>query len=188
MGRDWIILRTSSRNTLRLAAQLIKDGFDAWTPARTFRKRVPRKNEVYEITAPLLPSFAFARANHIHTLLALAEEPVKPHPDFSVFHYLNEIPMIADGELHPLRMIEDRDQRRLEAERLSCRRRQVMFKPGSNIRIAVGAFAGMLGTVEKDDGKFALVNFGLGKPVKISTFILTGENILCSPQPTAEAA
>lgn len=187
-GRDWVILRTSSRNTLKLAEQLVKEGFVAWTPARTFRKRVPRKSEIYEVTAPLMPTFAFAHADQVHSLLTLAEEPMKPCPDFSVFRYMNGIPLVADHELSPLRSIEERDRRRLEAERLACRRRQVMFQPGQRIRIETGPFSGMSGVVERDDGKFALVSFGKLKPVKFSTFILTGENILCPPQPTAKAA
>lgn len=188
MTDKWVILRTSSRNTMRLVSDLLRDGFEIWTPQRTFCKRAPRNLGVYQVNAPMLPSFAFAKASHVHSLMALSNDLVKPCPDFSVFHYMNEIPLIGDHELESLRMLEERERRRAETDQLASRKRQVIFRPGEKIRIEFGAFAGMSGVIEKDDGRFALVSFDGLKPVKFSTFILSGKNILCSSTPTDKAA
>jgi hypothetical protein len=178
---NWIILRTGSRNTLKLVKDLVKDGYVAWTPARTFRKRAPRNLGTYEITAPMLPSFAFARADHIHALLELSDSPRKPCPDFSVFHYLNGIPIVGDAELNSLRRLEENDRKRLEAQRRIDRKREVLFNPGDLIKVTVGAFSGMSGTVTNDDGRFALICFG-DMNVKISTSLLSAENLICEPR------
>lgn len=180
----WLILRTRSRDTLALVKDLLAAGFDAWAPKRTFAKQ--GKGEMLTLTAPLLPSFAFARASHIHALLVLADEPVKPCPDFSVFHYNDRIPVVRDDELHRMRQIEANDLKRLEAAR-KPRRREIKFFPGDTIRLAIGAWAGKVGTVERDDGK--TINLSVeGWPVKISAFHLTDEMAFIAQQPAAKAA
>ena len=71
-GTDWFILRTAGRSTLSLAKTLAEDGFEVWTPARMQVIRVPRMNVRREVRLPLLPSFVFVRAPHLHDLLELA--------------------------------------------------------------------------------------------------------------------
>lgn len=175
MTDHWLILRTASRSTLALAESLAKSGYDVWTPVRTFNKRAPRRREISQVVVPMLPSFAFAKASHIHALLEMAEAFTKPCPDFSVFHYLNDIPLVRDEELESLRNLEARDRRQAEIERFKTGR-QIRFKGGETIRIDEGAFAGMDGVVQYDDGKYAMVSFGRTK-VKIATFLLANDNV-----------
>lgn len=175
MTDHWLILRTSGRNTLKLAEQLVREGFHAWAPKRTFFQK--GKGEMLTVTAPLLPSFAFARAEHIHSLLAMADDPVKPCVDFSVFRddmHPDRIPLIRDGELHHLRLVEAGDLRRLEVG--MAKRRKPILNPGDSIRLTSGAFAGMVGTVERDSGKYIEVDLGL-RSVKICAFHLGEENV-----------
>lgn len=184
LNDHWLILRTSSRNTLRLCEQLIREGFDAWAPKRTFAKK--GKSGMLTVTAPLLPSFAFARAEHVHSLLALENDPVKPCADFSVFRddmFPDGVPLILDSELHPLRAREEWEKRMMRRRKPKVR----VFRPGETVRIEEGAFAGMSGSVKRDDGKFATVLFG-NREVKISTFILVGEQIVCEPNTVLSAA
>jgi hypothetical protein len=176
MDDHWLILRTSSRATIALADCLLRDGYEAWTPVHTFMKRAPRRRELNEVVVPMLPSFAFARAQHIHSLLALAESFSKPCPDFSVFHYMNNVPLVSDGELSSLRNLEESCRQRAAVEKRKSNRREILFRAGDAIRINGGAFAGMDGVVENDDGKFAMVSFG-GTKVKIATFLLANDNI-----------
>lgn len=164
---DWVILRTKGRDTLELAEKLARAKFMVWTPTHVERKHSPHNRLGVEIAAPLLPTFAFARARHLHSLLAMSGAPRKACPDFSVFHYMDQIPLIADNELDALRQVEERE--RLNSLRRKPRARK--FDSGDEIRIDQGAFAGMSGIVEQDDGKFAMVLFGR-TAVKIATFML----------------
>ena len=70
----WIILRTSGGQTLPLMRSLRESGFDAWTPAKTFRKKYRAKTisgtREVEVEAPILTTFVFARE---HDLEALAD-------------------------------------------------------------------------------------------------------------------
>lgn len=184
----WLILRTASRNTLKLAEQLMREGFDAWTPQRTFRKRAPRCRQVYEVTAPILPTFAFVRADHVNSVLALAKDPRKPCADFSVFHLHDEPGIVEDAELNGLRKVEERERARLEAQRRAGRRRQVVFNEGEEIKVTVGPFAGMSGTVTNDDGKFVTLLFSASREVKFPSFVLTGNEVICPSEQAAKAA
>jgi transcription antitermination factor NusG len=179
MGRedDWFILRTAGRSTLPLAASLAEDGFECWTPVRTQRIRIPRMNIKREVKLPLLPSFIFARATHLHELLELAQMAEKPrrdphggrssrpaHRDFSVFHYLDRIPMIADRSLDPVRTKEREIVPKKDAPR---------FDRGAKVRVGSGAFEGLKGKVERCADGHALVIFGSnGRRVKIATWLL----------------
>lgn len=175
LNDHWLILRTSSRNTLRLCEQLIREGFDAWAPKRTFAKK--GKSGMLTVTAPLLPSFAFARAEHVHSLLALENDPVKPCADFSVFRddmFPDGVPLILDSELHHLRRAEANDLRRLEEGK--AKRRKPQFHPGQSIRLTAGAYAGMTGKIIRDDGKYVSIDLGL-RSVKILSFHMGEENV-----------
>lgn len=168
----WIILRTSGRSTLRLAEHLAAGGIAVWAPSRVTQKRAPRRKAAKEQRLPILPSFVFARAEHVHALLILAESPSKSCPDFSVFKHNGAIPVIADGELTQLRFIEKAEDSRWQRQLM--KRRAPAFDTGDVIRIHRGSFAGMSGVVEADDGRFAEVSFGPFK-VKISTFLLRAD-------------
>jgi transcription antitermination factor NusG len=168
---SWFILRCAGRSTLLLAKTLAEDGFDSWTPAVTQRIRVPRKNVNREITLPLLPSFIFVRAPHLHDLLHLAGMEEKPrrgsgpgHRDFSVFHFLDGIPMISDASLDPLRRKEREIVPKKDAPR---------FGKGKRVRVNSGAFEGLFGKVERCKAGYALVIFDdWRRPVNIPTFLL----------------
>jgi transcription antitermination factor NusG len=179
---DWFILRTAGRSTLVLAKSLAEDGFEAWTPVATQIVRVPRMNARREIRLPLLPSFVFVRANHLQDLLQLARMHERPrrgstgrspaHRSFSVFHYLDSIPLIHDKHLEPLRLKER------EAVPKSIR---PGFNRGANVRVTNGAFQGLKGKVERSKSGYAIVIFSDWKrPVKIPTFLLAEDEALSS--------
>jgi hypothetical protein len=157
-GQDaWIILRTAGRSTLPLAATLAVDGFDVWTPAVTLGP--PRKR----VEAPIVPTYVFAKARHLWTLVSLSEDPTHRHEGFSVFRHYDRYPLIEDRELEPLRY-EERKGAPPE-----CRR---VFLPGEEVRVACGPGTGKKGIVEYARGKFAMVDFGGSMRVKINAFIL----------------
>jgi hypothetical protein len=189
---DWFILRTAGRSTLVLANSLAEDGFDVWTPSRTQIIRVPRMNVRREIRLPLLPSFIFARSPHLHELLRLAQMEEKPrrdpnggrlsraaHRDFSVFHYLDRIPMVADAALDPIREKERQAIPRKDAPR---------FDRGAKVRVKSGAFEGLKGRVERCKSGYALVIFtDFRNPVNIPTWLLK-EDQLFTEERAAKAA
>jgi len=167
----WVILRTAARQTLAVAEHLAVGGFNVWAPSRIHTKRAPRRRTTKEITAPIMPSFVFARSSHIHALLILSEAPSRSCPDFSVFRHNGAIPIISCAELEPLRFIERMEAARLRKQRAMGAKPQISFASGEVIRINGGSFAGLSGVVQSDDGRFAEVSFGTFK-VKISTFLL----------------
>jgi hypothetical protein len=182
---DWFILRTAGRSTLQLAASLAEDGFEVWTPVRTQTIRVPRMNVRREIRLPILPSFVFVRAPHLVDLLELANMAEKPrrdpnggrlsrpaHRDFSVFHFLDKIPMVADRNLEPLRMKE------IE---VIPKKGKPRFDRGAKVRVNSGAFEGLKGKVERCKSGYALVIFtDYRRPVNIPTFLLREDEALNS--------
>ena len=180
---SWFILRTAGRSTLVLAKTLAEDGFDVWTPSRTHRIRIPRANVNRDVKLPMLPSFLFVRSAHLPELLAMARMTEKPrrdpnggreskpaHKDFTVFHYLDRIPMVADRSLEPLR------QKEME---LVPRRAAPQFNHGAKVRVNSGAFEGLKGRVERCKSGYALVIFDDWKrPAKIPTFLLREDEAL----------
>lgn len=189
---SWFILRTAGRSTLVLARTLAEDGFDVWTPSRTHRIRIPRANVKRDVKLPLLPSFIFVRSRHLEELLHLASLTDKPrrdpnggrnsrsaHRDFTVFHYLDRIPMIADRSLEPLRQKE---------RELIPRKEAPQFKQGAKVRVGSGAFEGLKGRVERCKSGYALVIFDDWRhPSKIPTWLLSEDEAL-SCVPAARAA
>lgn len=181
----WIILRTSGRHTLRLAATLSEDGYEAWTPVETRTIRIPRANVRRTVMLPIMPSYVFAQAHNLIDLIQLAAMKPKPrrasqqpaHADFSVMHYNDRIPIIADHHLQSLRTIEAKRRPRQKAERT--------FDPGVSVRVKMegGSFAGMNGRVERSDHGSTLVCFDHRLTVKISTSLLCETDINHVPQP-----
>lgn len=179
---DWCILRMAGRSTLRLADGLASAGFEVWTPVETIRRRVPRKNDVQAIPAPIMPTFIFARAAQLPGLFACAADPMSPLPSFSVFRYRDRIPLVCDGELQALRRREDR----LRREVLKAGK-AMPYRRGDTVKAPDGAFAGMSGVVEMSDGKHTLVMFNGRFGVKIDTFLLR-ENEIGTNRPIMGAA
>lgn len=163
MAKDWCILRTAGRHTIPLMETLRADGFTAWTPIEVQRVRKPRSPAKLTRTVAMTPSFVFARTDRLAALLALSNAHRKRQPDFSVFHFQNAIPMIADIELEALRSME------LKA---APKEKRPQYEKGATVRVPEGPFAGMSGIVETDDGKFALVGFGGRMKVRVASFLL----------------
>lgn len=164
---DWIVLRTCGRHTLPLAESLGKAGFEVWTPAVVERKRSPHGDKRKEVRSALLPTFVFARSSQLVALSDLAKAERKAGPDFSLFHYLDRIPLIADSELEPLRMAEARK---------APRQRSRQFTQGEIVRVKEGAFTGMSGVVQDSRGGYALVTFDR-VVVKVAAFLLKPEQL-----------
>ena len=168
----WIILRTSGRHTMRLAASLTAGGYEAWTPIETRMVKVPRANLKREVQLPIMPSYVFARADRLIDLLHL-----KPpaHVDFSVMRHADHmIPVIADGALQGLR--------RIEAKRTPAKKSDRTYVPGVDVRVKVegGSFAGMKGRVEKSDHGHSLICFDDRLTVKIATCLLVEDAVWAS--------
>jgi len=187
---DWCILRTGGGSTLQLAKSLAEAGYEAWTPVESALKKPklvefdpwPRKlPPPKQVTQPMIPTFVFARGEHVIDLLKLSRSPalnyrvwdaeqrkmvVRGHPGFSVFCSFDGTPQL----------IRDRD---LDALRLSERRRKPRGKVrpvsiGDRVRLTGGSFEGLRGVVEAVRGKFAEVAFpGFRMPATIGCWLLT---------------
>lgn len=161
------ILRMASGRTLSVAQSLSAAGFDVWAPSEVLQRRFPRSRKAVEQRAPILPTFAFARAEHITELLALSKSPVSEHPPFSLFRYLDCYPLIHDRSLGRLREIEERKNRR------RALKQQCTYSVGDRVKANSGGFEGLRGTVDLTQGQFATVSFdGWNLPVKIASFLL----------------
>ena len=172
MDDRWCILRTSGARTLPLARSLESAGLDVWTPVETQVRRKPRSTARTEHDLPIMPTFVFARARHLPELAQCLALPVNPHPGFSVFHYLDRIPLLANTELSALRAAEDRAKVRAADRRAKGRASGKVIPTGTEVSVSDGSWTGMSGVVEDGDGKFALVAFGGRLRVKIATFLL----------------
>lgn len=162
MTDRWLILRMKSRDTLPVVHSLATAGFDVWSPVDVTTRRVPRANVKRRITMPLLPSYAFARADRMGELMALANDPARQHGDFRVLHDHIRVPLVDDASLEPLRLAE-RKRKPLERGWL----------PGDGVRLTEGGFAGLSGVVETARGQFAMVAIpGFRMPLKIATWHL----------------
>lgn len=172
MGREWIVLRTAGRATIRVTQELRRQDVEAWTPVRKIRMRRARWNASREIAVPLLASFVFAKARHRDLL---AERALRPGAEFSLFRdCCGEIAYVGDAALGPLRREEAAPATSAELKRL--------FRPGESVRAASGIFGGMTGTVERNDGAATWVRFGPRMRVQISTSILEQDRCISRRQ------
>ena len=153
---NWCILRTAGRHTLTLADNLAHDGFEVWTPSEL--QRYPGSSKARR-PVPIMPTFVFANASHLWTLVEKADEPFA---DFSVFRYLDRFPVIADEDLMGLREAEKRAIPKAD---------RPAYSVGSDVLAVDGPYSGLPGKVIRCKGGDALVLFGWQR-VKISTFIL----------------
>jgi transcription antitermination factor NusG len=187
----WCILRCSGAKTLELAASLNDAGFEAWAPVETVVRKTPDRKKLFAfksetIVQPIMPGYVFARLVHLAELLELARSPslqyriwdsnerrmvTKGHPAFRFMHNLDGgISCTPDGTLNSLRSIE---------RKRKPRGKVVSVPVGTSVRLDDGTRAGLVGTVERVEGKFALVAFpGLPMPVKIAMWMLHEEEQL----------
>ncbi len=176
-ARRWCILRTAGSRTLPLTESLTAAGFDVWTPSQLRRRRVPRKKAFVFTSYPVLPTFVFARADHVLDLYRLQSLPVSPHPNFSLFRNGLGVPLISDTDVNGLRRVAADMQAVLDGE-VSKEQREAMrqhrrdFDVGSLVHTDAGGFAGMTGVVQHGDGKWAWVLFGGQMKVKVDAFLL----------------
>lgn len=180
LANRWIILRTSGPRTLSVRDSLGDAGFEVWTPVglpdrvRHRSKRLAEKKTPPK-PVPVMPTYVFAQAVHLHDLLAEASRPVSQHPPFSVFRWDGRIPLIDDRSLEYLRRGEQRYMRRMREEQ-----KVKPFAVGSEVTLTEGVGAGLSGIVEQSKGKFTLVCFpGYNTPLKIATMLLVGAERAC---------
>lgn len=174
---DWCILRTSGQKTLALARSLDAAGFSVWTPIDIKNRRRPRCGKMVEYELPVMPTFVFARAQHIWDLFRCLGQPVNPHPSFSIFHHRNRVPLISEAEMASLRNADEK-AKRIERERqseLKSKRRD--FVQGQYVNVPDGPFQGLTGIVEECDGKFAMVAFKGSRPIKIASWLLEADGV-----------
>lgn len=165
---DWAILRTAGASTIRLAQTLTAAGIEAWTPTEARMKRLPRSKAQREITAPILPTFVFARADRIVELRALAKATKKAQPDFSVFVYRGGERAVSDEDLEPLRQAE-----RDAAHQARKRKQADPIPVGTEVRVETGVGAGLEGVVGRSSKKETIVLFPTSAiPLTIATSIL----------------
>lgn len=160
----WIILCCSRAKTLDLAASLTEAGLEAWAPVTREDARTGDQRTREEVAAPLMPSFVFARAPHLHTLLALSHSPSlqyrvwdpdqrkmvsKGHPSFRLFRGGNHR-FVPDYELDALRRLEKKPR---------PKRVERTFSIGDRVRTDEGGFAGLVGRVTAIKGKQVAVAF-----------------------------
>lgn len=172
---DWCIVRTSSAGTLAVASALADAGIEAWTPIGIAVKRVGKMRERVEQTAPLMPTFAFARYDRIADVLAMAHSPTPSYqvwdkdqrrmvmrgcPFFRVFRHGLTYPAVSDRELDQLRVAEQHG-RPIEHVR--------MFAPGEAVRCGdMPSFEGLVGIIEEVQGSYAHVRFtGFGGHARV---------------------
>lgn len=190
---NWIILRCSGRDTLKLSDSLAEDGLETWAPVVIEKRTVPRMNAKREVRLPMMAGFVFAKAEHLYDLLEMERMPVKKrrgkglskpaHAGFTVFHFNDGIPLVADRELNALRRIA---RRRTVAPKSAPLKRyqQVKALEGS------GAYQGMSGRVEQSNERETVVCFGGGLlgTVKLATCLLKLEMIGSRDEPARKAA
>jgi transcription antitermination factor NusG len=160
----WCVLRMSGQRTQAVTDSLTAAGFEVWTPLCEESRRRPRSKVRVRRIVPVMPTYVFARATHLHDLLAEASNPTTDHPPFSVFRWDGRIPLIADRHLNALRVAEQKRKTGKAAP---------SFAAGEIVRVIDGPAAGLSGIVERSKGKFALVAFPDSQvPMDISTFLL----------------
>lgn len=174
---SWCILRMASADTLRVTQSLKAAGFDVWTPTEWRVGRMPRTRARFDKPCAIMPSYSFARVEHIDELLRIAMLPGRRHPNFTVFHYRGGVPVIAESQLSALR-VEEHDRREafersrwkgIKLERLA---------PGSEVQMPAGPFEGLSGIVEDTHGQYTLVNvdvFGKTTLIKVASLLLADE-------------
>lgn len=174
----WLILRTATGKTLKLAETLREDGYDAWSPVETRTIRIPRMNARRTVFLPIMPTYVFARAHHYDELVEMERMPVKPrrmanmpsHASFSILQIHERTAFVPDDQLDQLRRIEFK--RTLRKKALEA------LKRGQPVTAEGGVFGGKSGAVVRSDKMHTLVLFvGDNFPVKIRTSLFSRNDI-----------
>jgi transcription antitermination factor NusG len=172
---SWFILRMASADTLKVADQLAKRGFDVWTPIERKRGRKPRTRAQFDKSFALMPSYVFANMHHLAELQRMADLPSSDTPRFTLFRYAGGVPLIADDQLAALRGEETRLQRVYEKQ-VAKGAKGPKFNAGQIVRLQEGGFAGLSGEVVEQQGQFTLVSIdGFHAPIKIASLLLLDE-------------
>ena len=175
---SWFICRMANVDTVKTYRALQANGFEVWTPIERKVRRTPRKRVPYDSEAALLPSYVFAKVDHLDAILSLAIRPNRDIPQFSVFHHRNGVPLIADSELHCLRTEETRLSSVFERMKLKGRKGPRLER-GQSVKLPEGALMGMAGIVESQQGQYTLVSVdGFHEPIKVSSILLLDSNAL----------
>lgn len=178
---SWCILRMTATETLPVFESLRRAGFTVWTPVEEKVRRFPRSKARHEKKFAMMPTYVFARAEHVTQLAELAMTPTKKHPDFRMFRHMGGLPLISDDELDSLRSVEAHTARIAERARQKGRKAP-RIATGTLIQLEEGGFAGMPGTVIGSEGQFTLVDFeNFPQPVKISSLLLF-ESMQCEDE------
>lgn len=161
----WCILRTSPSNTVQLATELCKAGFEAWTPSETRAVRVGRSRLTRKVQYPIVPQFVFAEWSRLRDLIELARSPglvcqvwdkeerrmvARGLPYFTPFRHAGRYPRLADTVLDPLRTVE-----RSAVAPVS----PATYKDGDSVQYPNSGFEGLDGLVVGTKGKWVLVQF-----------------------------
>lgn len=172
----WFILRCASADTLKLADQLRKRGFDVWTPIQRKRGKRPRTRTEFDKELAILPSYAFANMHHLPEIARLAMIPTADTVRFTLFRTKSgELPMIDDCQLDALRAFEAKLQKQYE-DAIRKGVRAPKFDAGHKVTLTGGGFEGLEATVIEQQGQFALVEIaGFREPIKIASLLLIGE-------------
>lgn len=178
---DWCILRTSGSSTLRLSRMLAAGGFDVWTPVEIQTRRDRRTGERHERIVAVMPTYVFARAEHLGSLAELSVVPVSAYPAFSVFRHYDKFPLITDQELGHLKAIEKES---------AAKAKPVVFNRGDEVRADIAGFQGLTGQVaETSHGKYTLVAFpNFHIPVKFASWQLNPVDVNGEATKAAKAA
>ena len=173
-ARDWLILRCAGRHTMSLAASLAEDGFEVWTPVETRLIQIPRVNVKREVRLPIMPTYVFARAEHLIDLIQLADMTIKPrrgpglrqraHAGFSVLKAFGRIPVVADAHLTALR--------RLEQKLTPIKRAAYAFPKNAKARVSQGIGQGLVGVVVRSTPKSTVLSILGGRDMEIPTSFL----------------
>lgn len=149
------IIRMAGPRTLNVVQALQARGVDVWTPTGMRRNFKPRSTKYTDKTAPLLPTFAFARAEHIPQLLEITHSPAADIR-FSVFQRGEDIPTVSSAALQPLLdyeaeqhaiwvgFIEAQDRADRRKRKKTTARCYVM---GQRVKVEKPAFAGLTGEI-----------------------------------------
>lgn len=161
---DWCILRCQSQSTLPLVRSLTRAGVEVWTPVEKVTKRVPRKNIKRVIDRALLPSYLFAQAQDMPTVLAIMNSPSKDHREFRLFKHNGGVPLIADSTLDALRQIARMSVAKATPPALHI---------GDRIKLTDGGFAGLTGEVEAVGKTYATMRLpGFAMPIQVANYFL----------------
>lgn len=189
---SWCILRMASCDTLSLQETLSEAGFDVWTPTEKVLldaeakarwldrlKRLKRKgaDKATDPSRAILPTFVFAAAHHADALIRITMNPTHEHRRFTLFRYMDGLPLVADAALNPLRELEaKRDQSFQDRKRRG--RKPPVIPVDTQIAMPVGyGFDGLVGVVVRQRGKSTFLEVeGFKKPIEIASVMLVDED------------